>query len=278
MIGSKPGSIEPDAPLAALLDAVEPKPIVSAVREKKHAYASRLSRALAVLVSSALRPHYPNIIPTEDDVGHESATGSASGRKRLDVKVWDDRLGLELLVSIKTYSFRDWSSRTQAAGRYTKNVQRNGMELKDEADVIHRRQPYSVMVALFFLPIDACDDGDPTTSADRGASSFASIVRRLRLRQGRSIDPGERSFDRFDLAEKLYVGLYEYSDIDSRGWLRFFDVADNPPRTGRPSEGTLRTLEGLASEIKALVGQRNTAGFDWEAAATEAETEAEEGE
>lgn len=262
--------------MSSVLEAVEPKPDVSASREAKHAYASRLSRALAVYVASALRPRYPHILPTEDDVGHESSTGSATGRKRLDVKVWDERLGLELLVSIKTYSFRDWNGRTKTAGRYTKNVQRNGMELKDEADVIHRRQPYAVMIALFFLPIDACDDGDPAASGDRGASSFASIVRRLRLRQGRSIDPGERAFDRFDLTEKLYIGLYEYADVEKRGWLRFFDTADNPPRTGRPSEGSLRTLDELAAEIQSLVRLRNTAGFDWEAAVEEVDSAGEE--
>src|SRR5689334_22387332 len=175
-----------DRPLEAVLVALEPKPDVSAAREDKHAYASRLSRALAVLVASALRPQFPNIIPTPDDVGHESPTGSSSGKKRLDVKVWDDKLGLELLVSIKTYSFRDWSTKTKTAGRYTKNVQRNGFELKDEADLSHRRRPYWVMVALFFLPVDACDDGDESARKDRGVSSFASIVRRLRHRQGRA--------------------------------------------------------------------------------------------
>jgi len=257
---------------------VEPKPEVSASREDKHAYASRLSRALAVMMATTLRPHFPNIIPTPDDVGHESPTGSASGKKRLDVKVWDDKLGLELLVSIKTYSFRDWSGKTKTAGRYTKNIQRNGMELKDEADVIHRRQPYSVMVALFFLPIDACDDGDETAPQDRGVSSFASIVRRLRHRQGRAINPDERSFDRFDLAEKLYVALYEADDAGARGWLRFFDVSNNPPRTGRPSENALLELDELAKQIRELVGQRNTAGFDWEAAVAETETDPEDEE
>lgn len=267
-----------DRPLEAVLLAVEPKPDVSAPREDKHAYASRLSRALAVMIASALRPHFPNIIPTPDDVGHESPTGSASGRKRLDVKVWDEKLGLELLVSIKTYSFRDWNGKTKTAGRYTKNIQRNGMELKDEADVIHRRQPYSVMIALFFLPIQACDDGDDNSPQDRGASSFASIVRRLRHRQGRAIDTAERSFDRYDLAEKLYVALYEPDDPDDRGSLCFCDVAKNPPRTGRPAKDSTLGLDGLAAEIRELVSRRNTASFDWEVAVAETETEPEDEE
>lgn len=182
-------------PLLATLDAVEPKPDVSSSREEKHAYASRLSRRLAVFAASALRREFPKILPTEDDVGHESVTGGSEGGKRLDVKAWDEVLGLELLVSIKTYSFQDWDGRRRRAGRYTKNVKRNGFELMHEADVIHRRQPYSVMVGLLFLPDTACHDGDENAVGDRGASSFASIVRRLRVRSGRALareNRGER--------------------------------------------------------------------------------------
>ena len=39
-----------------------------------------LSRALAVLIASALRPEFPNIIPTPDDVGHESLTEAPAAR------------------------------------------------------------------------------------------------------------------------------------------------------------------------------------------------------
>ncbi len=266
-----------DRPLELVLLALEPKPEVSASREDKHGYASRFSRALAVMMATALRPHFSNIIPTPDDVGHESPTGSASGKKRLDVKVWDDTLGLELLVSIKTYSFRDWSGKTKTAGRYTKNIQRNGMELKDEADVIHRRQPYSVMVALFFLPVDACDDGDEAATQDRGASSFASIVRRLRHRQGRAIDPDERSFDRFDLAEKLYVALYEPDEAEVQdGSASSTSRTTRRARAGLPRTRCLSSPGSLRRSESSLV-DRNTAGFDWEAAVAETEAEPKRG-
>ena len=177
-------------------------------------------------------------------------------------------------MSIKTYSFRDWSGRTQTAGRYTKNIQRNGMELKDEADVIHRRQPYSVMVALFFLPIDACDDGDEGASRDRGVSSFASIVRRLRHRQGRAIDSNERLFDRYDLPRSCTSPC-----TNLRGGSRLAPVLrcrEQPTANGRPSDQSLLTLSGLAAQIEELVGRRNTAGFDWEIAVAETEADEEE--
>ncbi len=245
---------------------------MEASREDKHAYASALSRKLAVRIAAALRSRFPTVLPTEDDVGHESLTGSSEGKKRLDVKVWDDTLGLQLLVSIKTYSFRDWDNKKQVAGRYTKNVKRNGLELKDEADVVHRRQPYSVMVALLFVPLTVCDDGDRDSTSDtRGVSSFASIVRRLRVRTGRALDPDERRFDRFDLTEKLFVGLYEYDDPNRRGELRFFDVQDNPPRTGRPSTDMTMDLDTLVGTLAELVTSRNSTGIEWAVLAEESE-------
>lgn len=262
-------------PLRAILDAVEPKPPVAAVREDKHAYAMAFSRRLAVFIADALRPRYPAVLPTADDLGHESMTGAAGGTKRADVKVWDDMLGLMLLVSLKTYSFQDWDNKKKIAGRYTKNVQRNGRELKDEADNIHRRQPYSVIVAIMFLPLTACDDGDPSSSSERiGPSSFASMVRRLRVRTGRSLDPDEKRFDRYDLTERLYIGLYEY-DEPIRGEVRFFDVMTGPPKNGRPSDELTLSLEQLVEEIGSLVNRRNNAGIEWAVLTEEEEGDAE---
>jgi hypothetical protein len=263
-------------PLRALLDALEPKPDVSDDREDKHAYAMGLSRALAVFTARALRPEFPNVLPTEDDVGHESLTGSAEGTKRLDVKVWDETLGLLLLVSLKTYSFRDWSSKTKKAGRYTKNIQRNGKELKDEADVIHRRQPYAVIVAIMFVPDSVCLDSNPDSPSEvQGPSSFASIVRRLRVRTGRAIDPDEKRFDRYDLTERLYIGLYRY-DVPERGALRFFDVMRDPPRNGLPAQSATLSLDQLVAETRKLVADRNSTGIEWATLTEELETLAQD--
>jgi hypothetical protein len=66
------------------------------------------------------------------------------GQKRLDVKVWSDMKGLELLISIKTITFRDYNKKYDRVGRYTKNMVRNDHELRLEASTIHHRQPYSV--------------------------------------------------------------------------------------------------------------------------------------
>jgi hypothetical protein len=118
------------------------------------------------------------------------------------------------------------------------------------------------MVGLFFLPDTSCHDGDESAVGDRGASSFASIVRRLRVRGGRALDPDEKKFDRFDLAERLYIALYRV-DGDDRGALRFFDVADNPPRVGAPDAAATVTLGEWVAEVRRLVDLRNSTSIEW---------------
>ena len=72
-------------------------------------------------------------------------------------------------MSIKTINFRDATTK-----RYTKNYTRADGELRAEASDYHERQPYAVMVAVIFLPIDACDVRELTTTR-------SSIVSRMRL-------------------------------------------------------------------------------------------------
>lgn len=248
--------VDPDFPLREALEAAEPKPDVSAPREAKHGYAFQLSRGLARTMARALRPRFPGVLPTEDDVGHESLTKADKGRKRVDVKVWDDDLGLVLLVSIKTYSFKDWNTKKQSANRYTKNVRRNRFELQDEAATIHRRQPYAVMVAIMFMPWTACDDGNPDSPGDTGLSSFAHAVRELRAQAGR-----ENHAQPPELFERVYIGLYEYEDIDQRGKSCFFDVTQAPPKAGRPRQPF--TMSQLVDEIEKLTNQRNKDIIEW---------------
>jgi hypothetical protein len=159
---------------------------------------------------------------------------------------------LLLNVSIKTYSFQDWDERKQVAGRYTKNIKRNDLELRDEADVVHRRQPYAVLVALLFQPTGAAQDG----KVDK--SSFAHAVLTLRRRSGRT-SPGDI---RVDLFERVYIGLYEY-DGPSRGSVRFFDVMKNPPKVGIPALQNTLSFQELMDDIGALVRDRNWPEEEW---------------
>lgn len=211
-------------------------------RADKKNYAERLSRELALLVAGRLRKAFPlaRVTPLSDGSGQEFRIGGSLDAKKTDVAVWDDRAGLVLGVSIKTITARD--SKTQ---RYTKNVLRNDMELRDEADKLHRRQPWAVLAGLVFLPEDSAWDG----RAEGTQSSFSHAVFSFRKRTGRTGTDASR----FDLFEQLYIGLF-----DAAGRVVFFDVADAPPRNQMPTQ--VLTLAELIERLTAAVGSRHLVG------------------
>lgn len=255
---------------AAALAHAGVKPADSATREQKKNYSERLSNAIAVLVASRLRAtgSFMSILPTADGRGRE--TGSAGGAhkklKKTDVRYATPDTGLELLVSVKTLNFRDAKKDRNVPGgyvigRYTKNMVRNDHELRAEAMDHHERFPYAVLIGLFFIPVDACDD----TAA--GKSSFAHAVITFRPRTGRvDVSDPPAKF------ERLFVGLYDATrkGDDAVG---FFDVASAPPRKGRvpwhddgeePRRGgRLWTLDRLISEIVKEYGIRNRRYIHW---------------
>jgi hypothetical protein len=199
-------------------------------------------------IANGLRPTYPNarVTPRPDGTGQEYSVGGKVDRKRTDVGVWDDAAGLVAGVSIKTYTFRDTHGATKTKpariGRYVRNVKRNDMELRDEADTLHRRQPYAVLTALFFMNEDACWDGL------MGQSSFAHVVFTLRKRTGRQYPDS-----RYDLFEHVFVGLF-----DADGDVRFFDVSHAPRKNQPPATSETITLEQLIELIDNAVVLRNT--------------------
>ena len=230
-----PGGVKPDA--------------LTAEQSDKKNYAQRLSNELALVVAAAVRPRYnrARVTPFVDGRGQEYTVGASIDKKRTDVAVWDDAAGLVLGVSIKTLSFRDRSGKGKAArlGRYIKNIKRNDMELRDEADVLHRRQPFAVLAAMMFLPEDACWDA----GTEKGHSSFAHIVFTLRKRTGRR-DPHT---SRPDLFERVFVGLY-----DETGRVGFFDVTRPPRRNQKPDPSELLSLGDVVDELVDSVTLRNT--------------------
>lgn len=274
-------TIDHEHPLLAALDLAEPKPDPKGEQADKKNYAQRLSNGLAQTVADGLRSYFPQITPTSSGAGQEARVGVDKGQKRLDVKVTDPALGLLLCVSIKTYSFQDYSPKKNRLGRWTKNIVRNDHELRGEAMVLHQRQPYSVLVAIMFEPYAACDDGRPG-GGDAGKSSFAHHVATLSKRAGRGrrrvygtgsnayVDLGAEDH-RHDLFERVFIGLYEPSG-DDRGSVRFFDVEDAPPRTGRPSDDDMLDMEALVIEIQGEVNRRNHLAPTW----TEDDTDADE--
>lgn len=233
-----------DRPLAPIFDKIGNVLDASVAREDKKNYAERLSRELALLVAEQLRVRFPaaRVTPLPDGSGQEFRIGGNLDAKRTDVAVWDDRAGLVLGVSIKTITARDQRTR-----RYTKNVLRNDMELRDEADKLHRRQPWAVLAALVFLPEDSTWDG----RGESTQSSFAHAVFSFRKRAGRDAAHAVR----FDTFEQVYIGLFDHD-----GRVGFFDVEEAPPRNQIP--GRLLTLRELLDRVETGVQQRHLVGGD----------------
>jgi hypothetical protein len=220
----------------------------------KKNYAETLSRALAIRFADVLRQHFPSILPDVHGRGQESRARTAKGVKKLDVNYSTAELGLGLGLSIKTINFRDGSS-----NRYTKNYTRADGELRAEASDYHVRQPYAVMVAVVFVPIDSCDD------AKRDPSSFGQAVKIFRFRGGR-----DEPTDDPNLFEAVFIGLYE-TDPQNFGEVSFFDVRNAPPRSGRPNDSM--GFAELVEAIKQTYDARNSPIFQWADADEEVLTE-----
>jgi hypothetical protein len=232
--------------IAEALRLAEPRDDGAPAVAKKN-YAERLSRALASKIAIELSSVFPGILPGADGKGQESRARSSKGYKKLDVNYSTAELGLGLGVSIKTINFRDASTK-----RYTKNYTRADAELRAEAADYHDRQPYAVMIALIFLPIDSCDDGEARSTAP---SSFGQAVQIFRMRSGR-----EKPTDAALLFERVFIGLYDHAP-ESYGSVRFFDVNKPPPKRGRPTN--LMTLPQMIDEIIKAYDERNSPKFVW---------------
>ncbi len=267
-VAESPASYSTVESFGEALRQAEPKPDeTTGAREQKKNYAERFSNKLAVLVANKLRAtgDFPGVLPNPDGSGRETsaATGASKKLKKTDVRFSTFDTGLELLVSIKTYSFRD--PRKDKAGqvvlgRYTKNVVRNDHELRAEAMDHHERHPFAVLIGLFFLPLRACDD------AGNDKSSFAHAIMTFRPRSGRILptDPQQ-------LFERLFVALYE-PDVSGEPQVWFFDVMDKPPKRGRPARiepmngeprRGLLTLDEMIAEVVKTYGIRNRRYIEW---------------
>jgi len=202
-------------------------------RGAKKNHAQRLSNAIAQKVADALRVDFPDIAPDEHGGGHESLSAGAEGLKKLDVNYSTKRSGLELAVSIKTMNFRDEETR-----RYTKNTKRIDGELRAEAQDCHKRFPYAVLAACFFLPVEAAHDGKGTSSLKHNAD----VLSRRSGRKTKDEDPS--------LFEFVFIGLYR-----DDGAVRFFPATTDVPPRGIPEQ--TMTFTDVLTEIRKLHAERN---------------------
>lgn len=214
----------------------------------KNNYAETISRNLAQCFADALRSSFPQILPTPDGSQHESRARGAQGTKKLDVNASTPEHGLALGVSIKTLNFPD-----ERSGRYTKNFTRIANELRSEAMDYHVRQPFAVMAAFVFLPMEACDDGN-----DRNPSSFGHAVRTYRSYSGRdSFGDSPQAFEEF------FIGLYTVNEDGACTSTDFFDVRRPPPRARRPRQDELLSFEEVISRLLLSFERRNDPPFEW---------------
>jgi hypothetical protein len=260
--GTAKKSTTPTAPtvmtFSDALDGAEPRPTQEGSGKKN--YAERLSNKLAVLIANKLRAssQFVGILPTQDGKGRESKSSSGAHKKakKTDVNYSTSDSGLELLVSIKTLNFKDQHQRevggkkTTYYSRYTRNMVRNDHELRAEAMDHHERHPFAVLFAVFFLPIEACDDGETDKS------SFAHAVMTFRHRAGRI-----KASEPHQFFEGFYIGLYHWQG-EQKGQVQFFNVADAPPRKGRPTKN-LHSLDEVIADIVKTYGIRNRRYMEW---------------
>lgn len=229
------------------LQAAEPRPAKGASRSDKKNYAERLSRALAKQFANALRSEFPGITPDPDGKRQESPARTSKGFKKLDVNYSTPELGLGLGVSIKTLNFRDAETK-----RYTKNYTRIDNELRAEANDYHERQPFAVLIAVVFIPVDCCDDG-----LRGNPSSFGQAVKLFRSRSDRRSPQ-----DQHNLFERLFIGGYVFED-EQAGDVWFFDVANAPPINGPPEERQRLNFLELIATIRRTYDARNNPPFHW---------------
>lgn len=235
----------PAASLESWIRDAGPPPPKDAPATAWKNHAERLSRNLARGVADALRARFPGVRPDAQGRGHESKARGAAGPKKLDVNYSTPELGLALGVSIKTINKRDRKS-----GRFTKNFTRVDGELRAEATDYHRRQPYAMLVALVFLPREACDD-----ATAREPSSFGAAVRAFRPRNHRV-----RPQDELDAFEKVFVAVYA-PDAPADGSTVFFDVEQAPPRSGPPAGEHALGFDAALRAIATFYDERNDPPF-----------------
>lgn len=236
--------------LQDVLDAAAPRPDdvaqVAADRhrlpEEKRTYAARFANKMAVCIANGLRERFPGILPDAQGRGIESPAQSVRGPKKLDVNYSTPQLGLGFGISLKSVHFREKPIRG-----YLHNTKRNDEEWRTEASGYHQRQPYAIMIAVLFLPDEACEDASP-----RSPSSFGSWVKYLR-------PLALRHTPQDDIAryERVFVALY---DRLGQG-MEFFDVEKAPPKRGRPKN--LLSYGEFLDQIEKTYIRRNASEFQW---------------
>jgi hypothetical protein len=178
-------------------------------------------------------------------VSGEKLSQAVRGMKRVDVKYATREAGLGLALSFKSVHIGEEDGGN--AG-FIHNMKRNDEELRVEATGHHLRQPYAVMAAIVFLPLESYQDGDEQ-------SSFASWVEYLWPLRGRT--ESEDPPDRYEL---VFLGLYARDGSK----LGFYEIGGRVPcpRKGPPKE--LLSFGDFLGRLRKIYDARNGRDFFFE--------------
>ncbi|QJR10112.1 hypothetical protein DSM104443_01165 [Usitatibacter rugosus] len=222
--------------LEEALKTLGPKPPDSAKPAVKKAYSENISRVVSLAVAQELRHRgleeaRPAGADELGDSGAERRMAGGLGAKKVDVTWATAEAGLLLGISIKTINFRDATTKN-----FQKNLVNRRGDMLMEAVTLHRRFPYAVLVAFFFLDKDAAKDETP-----QRRSTFVNAHHRLKLFTGRD-DPADRD----EQFERFYLLLLGASPTE---------VSIQATLVGKPDEPV--DLEDAMDDVLKLVAERN---------------------
>ena len=222
--------------LDAALRLVPAKPSDTASQKDKKRYSELVSQRIALAVAEELRHRgLKEARPAGEgdlgDSGAERRMAGGLGAKKVDVTWATQESGLLLAISIKTINFRDTKTKN-----FQKNLVNRRGDMLMEAVTLHRRFPYAVLGALFFLDKDAANDG-----TGKRRSTFANAHSRLQLFTGRN-DPAARE----EQFECFYIILLDATPDNVT--LRPYSVGDAV---------TELSINQMIDDLLKLVVQRN---------------------
>lgn len=225
-----------DELLDAALKLLPPKPADESKQADKRRYSELISQKIALAIADELRQRgLKEARPAGEgdlgDSGAERRMAGGLGAKKVDVTWATEESGLLLALSIKSINFRD--SKTK---NFQKNLINRRGDMLMEAVTLHRRFPYAVLAAFFFLDKDGESDG-----TKKRRSTFVNAHSRLQLFTGRNDPAGrEEQFERFYL-----ILLHASPDSVT---LRPFAVGDGL---------TQLSIDEMLDDLLKLVAQRN---------------------
>jgi len=222
--------------LEAALKGLPAKPADTASQADKKRYSERVSEVVAQAIAEDLRqrglrearPAPPGHL---DSSGAERRMAGGLGAKKVDVTWATEEAGLLLAISIKSINFKD--SRT---ANYQKNLVNRRGDMLMEAVTLHRRFPYAVLAAFFFL-----DKGAELDNTERRKSTFINAHARLKLFTGRN-DPAGRD----EQFERFYLFLLDAAPTAVN--IRAYEV-------GKP--GHPLSLDMIMEELLSIAAERN---------------------